>query len=137
MSPTEIFGAMSGAIGVVKSIGELFKSGKDNEAEAAIGQLSGTLFQISAAAVSIMEENSTLKAELASRQHVTELRSSMDFDGVYLLTTAMEGFRPGTYCPGCFDSSGKMIRLQFDDDYAPPWVCPVCTRRFNRNIRSS
>ena len=73
-------------------------------------------------------ENAEKIAALESRINA---KSQFEFDGKKYFKILEDNEREGPYCPTCFDSQEKQIRLQYyPGSYTGDWHCQVCKGSF-------
>ena len=107
----------------LQEIVDLIKKGADLEAQEKIMELCD-------ACVSFREES------LALRERVKELEQKLSQKDKVIFETGtywVEGqeIRDGPYCPACYDSNDKLIRLQHwpesdDGMVSERYLCPIC-----------
>ena len=109
----------------VQDIVDLFKKGATIEAQEKI-------MKFREAALQLQEENLKLKEKIRELEQQQEIKDSLVWDGsVYWRQTGNQ--REGPYCPTCYDSNSKHIRLQEHQDVADPdWFCGVCKGFFDK-----
>ena len=84
--------------------------------------------------VALREENIELREKITKLESAENIKQNLIFrDGRYYLKREV-GVEDGPYCQRCWDSDGKLIRLQVGtgSDY-DNWVCFVCNKFFKKN----
>jgi len=75
-------------------------------------------------AVALQEENVALKTKVSELEEKLYIKENIDFrNGVYWLKEGDE--ENGPFCQKCYDSDGKLIRLQ-DQGHSGQWYCKTC-----------
>jgi len=73
---------------------------------------------------------STEKIALLQKQINT--KNTLEFDGAKYMRTKEDGSTDGPFCPTCYDSEAKEIRLQSTPNSSfGSWFCRVCKGRYN------
>jgi hypothetical protein len=126
----DIISSISTAITIAKRLNEISNNIKDAEFKNLLADLSLELAGPKLRLSEIVIENSELKEELSKLKHSKELGEELEFrDGLYY---TKEG--DGPFCPGCYDSAGKKIRIteqtaQFR--VLGRYKCPTCDEFFS------
>lgn len=110
---------ISEAVDLSGRIIELVKKGATIELQERIIELREAVLNAREELLSLRQENAELKRSTAERQHFT-------FDSeVYW--RERDGKRDGPFCPTCYDSTAKTIRLQpLGPGFGFKWTCNVC-----------
>lgn len=104
-----------------KTVGELFRQGKEEEALLELAQLQRRY-------VALCDENTTLKLQAQEYEDILYLSRNLAFDGeFYWLTTG--SVRQGPFCPSCYNKDGLLMRLSGE---ANERFCSTCRERFDR-----
>lgn len=106
---------------LVSRLREINKKIKNAEFSNALADLGLELATLKSELAAVIEENTSLKAQLSAKQ---QIHSLVFRNGAY--------FKPdgdGPFCSGCYDNAGKTIRLTptpagFQD--LASHTCPVC-----------
>ncbi|MDL2279879.1 hypothetical protein LJC15_04365 [Desulfovibrio sp. OttesenSCG-928-G11] len=102
-----------------KSVSELFRQGKEEEAMLELAQLQRRY-------VALCDENTTLKLQAQEYEDILYLSRNLSFDGeFYWLTTG--SVRQGPFCPHCYNKDGLLMRLSGE---AGERFCSTCRERF-------
>lgn len=115
----------------IKAIASVAKGAGNIQLYNDIITLQGTILEQQAAAVALLEENATLRRELAELRERQRRRSEMRFeDNVYWRGDSGQK-REGPFCPKCLDGSEKDVPLadRRDDHW---WRCAVCASIFEK-----
>ena len=108
-------------IETAKDVFDLVKKG------ATIG-LQERLMTLREEALEMQEENLTLRTRVKDLEEKVRLREELAFDGELYWMQNPDGKREGPFCQKCYDSGGKLIRLQKGQDRAArsEWLCFDC-----------
>lgn len=110
-----------------KEILELLKKGATLDAQEKI-------MQLREASLELQEENIALRERITALEREKEIRDKLIFDGkVYWLAkkdTNSKIQQEGPFCQKCFDSDGKLVRLQNYDKVT--WLCANCSHSFRK-----
>ena len=107
--------------GLAAALTELVKKGATLEAQQKIVELREIL-------VELKEENIDLRERLGEMERAAKTKESLIFDhGVYWKVEDNQQ-RNGPYCPPCYDSTGKLIRLKLNSESDIPsyYTCTIC-----------
>ncbi len=121
----DVISAISGAITAVKGIASAMKATNDLKNASAVLDVQMTLFDVRQEVLALKEENEKLKAELAKmKENKPEVVLR---EGVYYKADNPDD---GPFCTTCFDSGGKLIRVQGMGDVAAmtgiKFRCAIC-----------
>ena len=113
-------------VDTAKDVYDLLKKGSDLETQEQLMKLREEAFEIQA-------ENVSLKEQIQELEAARNLAAQLEFDGrVYW---RIEGdIKQGPFCQQCFDSEGKLIRVQKKGgaDWGGHWFdCHTCKSRFD------
>ncbi len=103
-----------------KDIIELVKKGATVEAQEKI-------LELREAALELQEENMQLKEELSKLKQVINKKENMVYHAPFYWIED-EDSKDGPFCQNCFDSVGKSIRLQKNDNDC--WNCLNCNKSY-------
>lgn len=124
--------AISEALSVAGRLRAINKKIGDAEFSALLADLQLELSEAKARIADLLIENSDLRTQLSDGQKAAAIAVQMTFDGqVYRKESD-----PSAYCPTCFDSDGKAIRL---NALAPPlnqvaeYSCGKCGSAISRS----
>lgn len=103
------------ALPTYKDIVELLKKGATVEAQEQI-------MALREGALQLQEDNFTLREKIKSQEEALRIKDQLTFNhGAYWLSEA--GKTDGPFCQHCYDTSGKLVRLQ---DWGESWLCFAC-----------
>lgn len=98
-----------------KDIVELLKKGATVEAQEQI-------MALREGALALQEDNFSLREKVKTLEESLRIKGQLTFDGSsYWLSEA--GKSDGPFCQHCYDTSGKLVRLQ---DWGDRWLCFSC-----------
>lgn len=101
------FAAIADAMSLANRLREINKKIGDAEFSGLLAELQLELAEAKARIADLVVENSELRTQLAEREKAAAIVTEMKFDGqVYRKENDSSA-----YCPTCFDSDGKAIRL--------------------------
>jgi regulator of replication initiation timing len=127
----EIISVVSNALGIASRLKEISKNIQDAEFNNLLADLSLELADLKVRLADVLDENSNLKNELLNYKHSQSSSSELQYrDGMYF---QLDG--SGPFCPGCFDSNKKIIRLRKEDGpFATlcDYTCPVCKEAYGK-----
>ena len=103
------------ALPTYKDIVELLKKGATVEAQEQI-------MELREGALALQEENFGLREKVRNLEESLRIKGQLQFDGAsYWLSDGNK--TDGPFCQHCYDTSGKLIRLQ---DWGDTWNCFAC-----------
>ena len=103
------------ALPTYKDIVELLKKGATVEAQEKI-------MALREGALELQEENFGLREKVKTLEDSLRVKGQLSFDGAsYWL--AEENKTDGPFCQQCYDTNGKLVRLQ---DWGDTWTCFAC-----------
>ena len=111
-----------------KEIVDLVKKGATSEAQEKI-------MELREASIELQEENFNLREEVRELKAKLEAKESLTFNGeVYYRMDGED--KEGPYCPGCYDSQSKLIRLHPQDSqvWGNESHCKICGKSHKREI---
>lgn len=120
----DIISTASAALQLVGRLREINKNIANAEFSNALADLAIELAELKIKLAAVVEENDSLKRQLSSRQ-----AESLRFEGFAYYSSSGEG----PFCPGCYDTGRKSIRLTRQ---SPPFdvfgshSCPACKEHF-------
>ncbi len=121
---TDLLSATSTAIDLVRRLRDINKNIANAEFANALADLTMELSELKLKVSALLEENDRLKRELQKKQS-----KNLQFkDFAYY-----DAQNDGPYCPGCYDSNGKAVRLSAtpkDFSDLASHICPVCNAAF-------
>ena len=120
----DLINTASTALSLVTRLREINKNIANAEFSNALADLSIELAEMKIKISGLLEENDQLKRQLAAQQ-----ASRLEFKGFAYYSNSADG----PFCPACYDSQGKSIRLV--KQTGPFTVfgshsCPVCKESF-------
>lgn len=105
------------ALPTYRDIVELLKKGATVEAQEQI-------MALREGALALQEENFNLREKVKSLEEALRIKNQLTFDGSsYWLTDGNK--TEGPFCQHCYDTTGKLIRLQ---DWGDTWRCFACEK---------
>lgn len=108
-----------------KDITDLIKKGATLEAQEKI-------IELREGAIELQEENFELKDEIRMLKNIISKDKSLKFEeGVYWLKEGESV--EGPFCPKCYDTTEKMVRMHKDGD---GWWCYTCKESFGTGSES-
>ncbi|MBJ6981951.1 hypothetical protein [Luteimonas sp. MC1572] len=117
-----VFAAVANSIQIVSRLREINKNVENSEFSNALADLGLELAQLKSALATVLDENTRLKAQLAA---VEAPKPDLQFKaGAYFKDGS-----DGPYCSGCYDTSGKLVRLSpvpAKLSHIASHLCPVC-----------
>ncbi len=109
---------------VAKALKIATDSINDAEIELQIADLMSALADAKIEAAESVEKIADLEKQLKTR-------SSFEFDGKKYYRNNEDGTKDGPYCPTCYDSNAKEIRLKnVQGNWAGDWHCEVFSGSF-------
>jgi len=110
------------ALPTYKDIVDLLKKGATVEAQEQI-------MTLREGALALQEENLALREKIKTLEEAVRIKSQLKFEGsVYWMYEGSS--KDGPFCQHCYDTSGKLIRLQHWDD---AWMCLSCRNPIDKN----
>jgi len=104
-----------------KEIFDLIKKGSTVEAQERIQELRERV-------ITLQEENNSLRERVRELEEAVSTKESLIWDPPYYFL-ATEAGKDGPYCQHCWDSEGKLIRLQ-QPGRGGYWKCIACDKAF-------
>lgn len=98
---------------------ELVKRGSTVEAQERIQELRER-------AIGLQEENNNLKERIRELEDTLETKESLIWEAPYYFVATADG-RDGPFCQHCWDTMGRLIRLQ-KPGRAGYWECHACSK---------
>ena len=108
-----------------KDIVDLLKKGATVEAQEKV-------MELREAALELQEENIELNKKVKELQEALEVKGSIVYEPPYYFIEK-DGKKDGPFCQNCYDSGGKLIRLQEQQPKKGRWTCHCC----NKNVKDS
>jgi len=104
-----------------KEIIDLIKKGSTVEAQEKIQELRERV-------ITLQDQNNSLRQRIQELKEAASTRESLIWEPPYYFLTTESG-KDGPYCQHCWDSEGKLIRLQNlgREGY---WKCMACDKAF-------
>jgi rubredoxin len=118
--------AVKNAFAILKGItGTIREMGKAEMLNDLI-ELQTAILEIQEKQAELLTENQTMKEELDKLKQTKALSEKMTFLGsVYQIREA--GNKDGVYCPSCYDSASKFVRLhKRKGEEGGDWICMSC-----------
>ncbi len=122
-------GAVNKSIETVKRLREIDLKMQAAEYKDTLADLLTNMADLKIQLMELQEENLSLQKIIAGQDKQTELRKAFELkDHVYNLKGEIYGYKPGDYCPHCFESKGIPLVL------TPSWPglkCNTCKGIFS------
>jgi len=128
----DIISSISTAITIAKRLKEISKNVEDAEFKNLLADLSLELADTKLRLSEIVVEVSELKEENAKLKHSKGIGAELEFKNGLYYTTGGDG----PFCPGCYDSSGKIIRTPEQSGPSRTFgqfMCPSCGNFYNKS----
>ena len=132
MAIPEAIAAVSSAIGIAKRLKEISKTLENADCKNLLADLSLDLADVKLKLADFMEENVTLRAELAELKNQEAEGPPQLKGGVYFKENG-----DGPFCTACFDKGGKFIRIKREQEGWHEFgthMCPVCKAYYTVEI---
>ena len=117
-----VFTAVANSIQIVSRLREINKNVENAEFSNALADLGLELAQLKSELASVLDENTLLKAQLAT---VQEPKPDLEYKAGAYFKNGVEG----PFCSGCYDNNGKLVRMSpvpGRGSRLASHICPVC-----------
>jgi len=85
--------------------------------------------ELMSALADVKIEAADASERIAELEKQLRAKADLKFNGVVYYGTDDDGKQDGPFCPACFDSTDKQIRLH--RGYQGSWVCRTCSNGFS------
>lgn len=125
----DVISSINNAISLAQRLREISKNIEDAEFKNVLADLSHEIADTKLALAVMTEENANLKNELTTLRNSKGQSSNMKFEEF----AYFESNGDGPFCPGCYDSSGTIIRLSKLSGAFTAFgshTCPSCKEKY-------